>query len=1011
MKLKLSLYLWLLVPCAAICQNADNGIYVGEPKVYDDRSLQILLNTARANLSKLQPLDITGIAKAIGAVQGADITQNQFALQAGGLPTAQNVLTTAGGTPSTALTTTGGQTGGTSNTVTGGTSATGSNTTTTNNTTTVNTTGTTTGNTLVTTTPSTTFQNVATQSSVSPTIPTLPGAATVAMPSTFGVSGLDTLSEQMQLTYEIANLQLLLEGSLSDRFIPGTDQLKKRVTIGFPMSITPPPDDDYNNTVAEVEVTAINYPLIKYPDVTPSVTAILPREKTYNVANIRESSFSLSAGAVVAGIFNLGGGFFHGHRTFYLIKEQDTVALQRPAAPFIEPVLGGLYTVLGTPGERTLWYWIVANLQNGASVPFGPIVVRNAPPVLSAGNSIRLDWASFEGAVSYDVLRSQSEYFPAPCMDCRVNADPVDPDLTPALDFVDDGSTAGDSQTHALPGTAFAWQFKPVLGQKTVVPGLRQTFVQLAVPISGDDCASVARLRIVTRWRHYDSKRGIVGETVSESKPSFYDMPSFDLTPKGIETWFEDLGNGSIVVNVKGNFMDGTHVRVGNLIFDNSTSSQALILTPQGIQFVAPAQLIASEGAFLVNRDGQEVPILHQPEEHRRVKSCSIKATPVTGPAGGVTFASGPEGARFVVNTVPPTLTRGCISACRLALDPGDYTADVTRAGFQPRQIDFHVPLPGNVVIANLVPLPPPPPQVQIGAVQITPFNDTTSAVEIRMDSVPDEVQDAPLGEGSHIVPPQTDPLVVLIGNKLFGLSDAPIEIKDVGDVIFLRFMAPTTLLSTYHALTVERLFWDSRRFRDTRDIKESLDASGINDSEFAIAKLNLLSTGTDVVFAVTGSHLDNVTVFIGDKPSTLATVSTGGVSPTVGILKISKADIQNLKQIALRKANGILVVLPLPDGAVPDASQTKPKPSLKDKSVTVTPGTQTIVVTGKALDQTKSIKCDGKKIDYVFQKDTGNLVVTITPITAAVGVRFLDFTFLDKSTARLQVEIANKTP
>src|SRR5689334_1595557 len=95
----------------------DNGIYVGEPKVYDDRSLQILLNAARANLARLQPLDMATLISHIGTIQGADVRQTQFALQANGLPTAQNVLTTAGGTPGTVQVVGSGTTGGSSNTV------------------------------------------------------------------------------------------------------------------------------------------------------------------------------------------------------------------------------------------------------------------------------------------------------------------------------------------------------------------------------------------------------------------------------------------------------------------------------------------------------------------------------------------------------------------------------------------------------------------------------------------------------------------------------------------------------------------------------------------------------------------------------------------------------------------------------------------------------------------------------------------------------------------------------
>src|SRR5690348_9162884 len=57
-----------------------NGILVGQPKVYDDSLLQQMLNTAEARLMSLQILDQTGIASKLGSITGASQTISSFGL-------------------------------------------------------------------------------------------------------------------------------------------------------------------------------------------------------------------------------------------------------------------------------------------------------------------------------------------------------------------------------------------------------------------------------------------------------------------------------------------------------------------------------------------------------------------------------------------------------------------------------------------------------------------------------------------------------------------------------------------------------------------------------------------------------------------------------------------------------------------------------------------------------------------------------------------------------------------
>jgi hypothetical protein len=49
-------------------------------------------------------------------------------------------------------------------------------------------------------------------------------------------------------------------------------------------------------------------------------------EKTYNVASIKESNISVGAGAVTQ-VFGISGSFLHGSKSYYLVQDQDTLAL------------------------------------------------------------------------------------------------------------------------------------------------------------------------------------------------------------------------------------------------------------------------------------------------------------------------------------------------------------------------------------------------------------------------------------------------------------------------------------------------------------------------------------------------------------------------------------------------------------------------------------------------------------------------------------------------------------
>ena len=377
----------------------------------------------------------------------------------------------------------------------------------------------------------------------------------------------------MQLTFEIANLRLLLQGSLNDRFVTGNQRIKQHATIGFPISIEPSTDQRYKNAVAEVTATVTTWPDFydknqkpnlyakmasvytsgqksssgpvcpayagktltgskdaysdrACPD-APGLMAILPREKTYNVVDIRANSISLS-GAATASVLTAGVTWYHATKHFYVVQAQDTVAFEND--PKLQPNGGRLNQVSST----------------------------------------------------------------------------------------------------------FGWQFRPVLNESRVRPGMRQLFAELSFPtLPPPDGKFYGTVTVEARWRHYDPKSGSVGDPIVDSRyekqetkriqedssaatTNAADIPStewigawelseFDLTPRVPErgiTW-EESGSGLISVAVNGFYTPGTAVVLGANVYGPATPNY--FYDPTKIRFVALAtDLVRVASVFLEEQGGQQ---------------------------------------------------------------------------------------------------------------------------------------------------------------------------------------------------------------------------------------------------------------------------------------------------------------------------------------------------------------------------------------------------------------------
>jgi hypothetical protein len=261
---------------------------VGAPKVFDNRALTLQLEALQKALQQQQSsnatIDLKAVMAALANTQGLTQSEVSSALSVLGNPT-----------PATSLTT---------DAKTGNVD--------------------TNGNPLPNSTDTQTSKNVA---SVTPAASGFDSFATLpsGFKPAFGPSASDLLNDQINLNYQIVNLQMVLERALSDRLYsecgkpdkndPRPNCTRLQTVLGFNVSLDPP--RVANDAVAVVEVTLS-------PPATPpssggngdhdlSLVAVLPQEKTYNSAALSSSSHAYS-GAAVVNAFQVSGGYRSGIR-------------------------------------------------------------------------------------------------------------------------------------------------------------------------------------------------------------------------------------------------------------------------------------------------------------------------------------------------------------------------------------------------------------------------------------------------------------------------------------------------------------------------------------------------------------------------------------------------------------------------------------------------------------------------------------------------------------------------
>jgi hypothetical protein len=250
---------------------SQNGISVGQPKVFDNRSLASMVEQFEASLRSTPSfVNNSELSAALNSYQGSQISETSRDLEITTLPTPQ-IVTDAAATPNGLSPTT----------------------------------------------------QTTTEGTITPKSPALDasnGSVPDAVSKKYGIASADLLDEQVDLTYQIFNLRMLLERSLSDRNLAGKPRLQS--VLGFQISLDPP--SRYKGCAAVVEVRIL-------PEASKepvSLVAMMPQEKTYNVATLRTNVTQFGASAVVK-VVQVGYSERHRGQTFFLVKDTDTYAFER----------------------------------------------------------------------------------------------------------------------------------------------------------------------------------------------------------------------------------------------------------------------------------------------------------------------------------------------------------------------------------------------------------------------------------------------------------------------------------------------------------------------------------------------------------------------------------------------------------------------------------------------------------------------------------------------------------
>ena len=126
-------------------------------------------------------------------------------------------------------------------------------------------------------------------------------------------------------------------------------------------------------------------------------------------------------------------------------------------------------------------------------------------------------------------------------------------------------------------------------------------------------------MTIRTGWRRYDPKTGRAGEPIDKFQEDHQPAVNFNQPPIPENVIAQDDGDGNVTVEALGAFKAGTRVRLGASVQAQDPTGQTQSFNATStfieqndkyIRFTVPAVSLAMNGAFLLNRDGSEWPVV-----------------------------------------------------------------------------------------------------------------------------------------------------------------------------------------------------------------------------------------------------------------------------------------------------------------------------------------------------------------------------------------------------------------
>lgn len=435
-------------------------------------------------------------------------------------------------------------------------------------------------------------------------------------------------------------------------------------------------------------------------------------------------------------------------------------------------------------------------------------------------------------------------------------------------------------------GAHFAWQFRPVLGQRMLDAARRDVYAVIGLPVDTFK-PWLAKVFVITSWHRIvkDGRawKGVdpnpIPGSVNEQRPTLLYLPSSYIVQKGMRhvenVLWEDAGEGKIAIALLGKFDLNVSASVGGRKID---APDYVASSTGRIKFTASALEVMRNDPMLLDRFGVATNI-RVPQRHvTEGEGLAIVGEPCVQPLDATTS--------LVTVTIANKLAGKPIAGPALA--------------------------PTHGTGGRAIPPEPGPSDV------ITNPGRLWSADESGVGSAWSE-----LGQ-----PPNHRPLF-MIDCAVYGLCNSPVTRKPNRDgSVTFSMRVPTDSIRRSPELLVKDLLWGS-----------SFVASAplVIRPDFTVTVLKDIDTAAkkEMTIAITGTNLDPpgieaYRVFLGDcevtkrepgcpSPAPPAYIATNLSNKCQIVLTADKSALEGVKYIVLSRGEGSApVFVPLPGTAVP---------------------------------------------------------------------------------------------